>query len=113
MAKISVIVPCYNVEKYLEECLDSIVNQTFTDIEIICINDGSTDSTNRILDIYSNNDSRIKIITQTNKGLSASRNIGIENSNGEYILFIDSDDYLELTAFEEIYNIAKKNSWTY
>ncbi|WP_407415907.1 glycosyltransferase family 2 protein [Methanobrevibacter sp.] len=110
MVKISVIVPCYNVEEYLEECLDSIINQTLEDIEIICIDDGSTDNTPEILKSYANKDNRIKLILQPNSGLSASRNVGLDNSCGEYICFIDSDDYLELTALEETYKIATKKS---
>ena len=108
MVKISVIVPCYNVEKYLSECLESIVNQTLKDIEIICIDDGSTDKTSQILKSYLQKDSRIKLITQKNKGLSASRNIGIEKSKGDYISFIDADDYMELTSLEKSYYISKK-----
>ena len=110
MVKISVIVPCYNVEEYLEECLDSIVNQTFKDIEIICINDGSTDNTLDILNSYAQKDTRIKIISQSNQGLSAARNAGLKSINGEYVTFIDSDDYFELTAFEEIFNIMEEKS---
>ncbi len=110
MVKISVIVPCYNVEKYLKECLDSIVNQTLEDIEIICINDGSTDNTLNIINSYAEKDNRIKIINQTNQGLSKARNVGLENVTGEYTTFIDSDDYFDLTAFEEIYNLAHEKS---
>ena len=108
MVKVSVIVPCYNVEKYLSECLDSIVNQTLKDIEIICIDDGSTDKTNQIINSYLQKDSRIKLISQKNSGLSASRNLGIEKSKGEYISFIDADDYMELTSLEKSYDISKK-----
>ena len=108
MVKVSVILPIYNVEQYLRECLDSVVNQTLKDIEIICINDGSTDNSMSVLNTY--DDERIKVINQTNQGLSAARNVGIENANGEYICFLDSDDYLEITALEEIYGIAEDNS---
>ena len=83
MVKLSVIVPCYNVEKYLSECLDSILNQTFEDIEIICINDGSTDNTQDILDSYLKKDKRIKVISQHNQGLSMARNVGLKNVTGE------------------------------
>ena len=107
MVSVSVIVPVYNVEKYLEECLDSIVNQTLKDIEIICINDGSTDNSLSILENYAKKDDRIKIHNQENGGLSVSRNHGIKLSQGEYIYFIDSDDYLELNALEELYNFSK------
>lgn len=108
--KISVIIPVYNVEKYLVECLDSVINQTFTDIEIICVNDGSTDNSLVILENYANKDSRIKIISQENKGVSCARNTGIAFSNGKYIYFIDSDDYLELDALNKLYNLAEDNS---
>lgn len=110
MVKISVIVPCYNVEDYLEECLDSIINQTFRDIEIICINDGSTDNTLNILNEYAKKDNRIRIISQSNKGLSMARNVALENITGEYVTFIDSDDYIELTTFEELLKITEDKS---
>jgi glycosyltransferase involved in cell wall biosynthesis len=111
MVKISAIVPVYNVEEYLGECLDSLINQTFEDIEIICVNDGSTDSSPEILDEYQNMDSRIRIISQENRGLSGARNTGMEHARGEYIYFIDSDDYLERDALEELYSISQqKNS---
>lgn len=102
MPKISVIVPIYNVEKYLQECLDSIINQTFKDIEIICVNDGSTDSSLEILNKYAEQDQRIKIINQNNQGLSAARNTGIKYANGEYISFIDSDDYIDTSLYETL-----------
>ena len=110
MVKVSVIIPVYNVENYLEECLDSIINQTLKDIEIICINDGSTDSSLEILNDYASKDSRIKVLTQENCGVSVSRNHGIKLAIGEYIYFMDSDDILELTALEELYNISKNNT---
>ncbi len=91
--KISVIIPVYNVEKYLPTCLDSLVNQTFNDIEIICINDGSTDGSLEILHEYAQRDSRMKIISQKNQGVSFSRQVGLNNALGEYIMFCDSDDY--------------------
>ena len=106
MVKISVILPVYNAEEYLEECLDSILNQSFKDIEAICINDGSTDASLAILENYHKRDSRISIITQENKGAGAARNIGLEHATGDYIYFMDSDDYLELTAFEELVELA-------
>ena len=103
--KISVIVPVYNVEKYLSECLDSIVNQTLRAIEIICLNDGSTDNSFSILKEYASKDERIKIIDKENEGQGYARKVGLDNATGEYILFCDSDDYYsELTAFEELYN---------
>ena len=110
MVEISVIVPAYNVENYINECLDSIRNQTFSDIEVICINDGSSDRTLEILNEYESKDSRFRIFTQENKGLSATRNVGLDNAQGKYIYFIDSDDYLELNALETLYNIAEEKS---
>lgn len=110
MPKISVVVPVYNVEKFLERCLNSIVNQTFKDIEIICVNDGSTDNSRKILDKYTNY-SNIKIIDQINAGLSEARNTGLLNAKGEYIAFIDSDDYIDQNFFEVLYNTAfEKNA---
>lgn len=107
MPAISVIVPVYNTQKFLEKCLESIINQTFKDIEIICINDGSTDNSMSILNDYSEIDSRIKIINQKNAGLSCARNTGINNAKGEYIGFVDSDDWIDLDFFEKLYNAAK------
>jgi len=108
MPKISVIIPVYNTEKYLAECLDSVVNQTLQDIEIICVNDGSTDGSLAILEEYAEKDSRIKIIQQKNQGAGEARNKGIKTAQGEYIAFIDSDDFLEEDCFyEKLYNSAK------
>ena len=104
--KISVIIPVYNVEKFLRECLDSVVNQTMRDIEIICINDGSTDGSLDILKEYAKKDDRIIVINQTNGWLSAARNSGLKIAKGEYIQFVDSDDYLELNACETAYKYA-------
>ena len=100
MVTLSVIVPVYNTEKYLRECLDSIINQTFRDIEIICVNDGSTDKSLEILKEYALKDNRIKVITQGNKGQSVARNIGLNNASGKYITFIDSDDYLDFNTYK-------------
>ena len=108
--KVSVVVPVYNVEEYLEECLDSVVNQTLKDIEIICVNDGSTDNSLDILKKYAQNDNRIKIINQKNRGLGATRKVGLDNASGEYITFIDSDDFYELNALELLYNNALSNN---
>ena len=109
MVKVSIILPVYNVEKYLNECLDSIVNQTFKDMEIICINDGSTDHSLAILNSYASRDERIKIISQENAGLGAARNVGLKAAEGDYIFFIDSDDFLYLDAIEELYENAVVN----
>ena len=105
--KVSVIIPVYNVELYLHDCLESIVNQTFKDIEIICINDGSTDQSAQILESYGKKDSRIKILSQANQGPSAARNAGIGIAKGEYLHFMDSDDMLELDALDFLYSKAK------
>ncbi|SHK62944.1 Glycosyltransferase involved in cell wall bisynthesis [Chishuiella changwenlii] len=103
---ISIIVPVYNTEKYLSKCLDSIINQTLKNIEIIIVNDGSKDNSQQIIDEYCSNDIRIKSIVKQNGGLSDARNIGIDHANGEYIAFIDSDDYIDLYMMEELYKIA-------
>ena len=107
--KVSVIIPIYNVEKYLMACLDSIVNQTLKEIEIICVNDGSTDNSLSLLQEYSKSENRIMIINQRNRGLSEARNTGVKFSNGEFIYFIDSDDSLKLNALFELYEYCKKN----
>lgn len=91
--KISVIIPIYNVEDYLEECIDSVLNQSYQDIEILLVNDGSTDKSSDICERYSNKYSNIRFINKTNGGLSDARNAGIKNSTGDYLIFLDSDDY--------------------
>ena len=109
--KISVIIPVYNIEKYLSECLNSIINQTLKDIEIICVNDGSTDNSLAILKEYAFQDSRIKIIDKENEGLGYTRKVGLDSATGEYILFCDSDDkYVADDVFEKLYNEIKKNN---
>lgn len=109
MPKISVIVPVYNVAEYLRECLDSIINQTLKDIEIICINDGSKDNSIEILSEYAKNDSRITVIDKENQGISIARNEGFEAARGEYVAFMDSDDYLlDMDYFERLLNAAEK-----
>ena len=109
MSEISVIIPVYNTEKYLKECLKSVINQTFTDMEIICVNDGSTDSSKEVLEKYKKVDKRIKVIElQENRGLSYARNRGFDSSKGRYIYFLDSDDELERNAMEILYNEAEK-----
>ena len=101
--KISVIIPVYNVEEYLGECLDSVISQTLKEIEIICVDDGSPDNSIKILNRYAEEDERIKIISQKNLGLSGARNSGIKIATGRYIYFLDSDDVLHTrTAFEEM-----------
>lgn len=106
MPKISVIIPVYNVERYIEECLRSVCNQTLKDIEILCINDGSTDNSLEILKSFAQNDNRVIIIDQQNAGVSAARNKGLELSKGEYISFVDSDDYIKPDFLEKLYNKA-------
>jgi len=108
MVKVSVIVPVYNVEKYLGKCLDSLIGQTLKDIEIICINDGSTDNSLSILEKYAKQDSRIKIINQENQGIANTRNKSIKLAQGEYIGFVDSDDWVSCDFFEKLYNAALK-----
>jgi cellulose synthase/poly-beta-1,6-N-acetylglucosamine synthase-like glycosyltransferase len=108
--KVSVIIPVYNTEKYLCQCIDSVVNQTLKDIEIICINDGSTDSSLQILNEYSNKDKRIIVINQNNSGLGAARNSGLKVAKGHYIGFVDSDDWIDLNYYETLYNGAIKNN---
>lgn len=107
--KISVLVPCYNVEKYLEQCIDSITGQTLTDMEIICLNDGSTDRTLEILKGYAGKDSRIVIVDKANSGYGATMNIGLRMAKGKYIAIVESDDYIEPQMFEVMYNEAEKD----
>ena len=106
MKKLSIIIPCYNTEKYINKCLDSVLNSTLKDIEVIIINDGSKDSTLDIIKSYK--DKRIIIIDKENDGVAMARNDGIKKATGEYITFIDSDDYIEPTMYEEMYNKAKE-----
>lgn len=105
--KVSVIIPVYNVEKYLEDCLNNTVEQTLEDIEIICINDGSTDNSLEILRKYENKDQRVKVINKENGGLSSARNAGIREAKGEYILFLDSDDMISKGLCKNAYYLAK------
>lgn len=107
--KISIIVAVYNVQDYVEKCLESLINQTFKDIEIVCVNDGSTDKSLEIIKEYARKDSRIKIITQENKGVAAVRNEGLSHANGEYIQFVDGDDWINFTLCERVYSLAKKH----
>ena len=99
---VSIIIPVYNVEKYLKRCLESVMNQTYKNIEIICINDGSTDRSLKILENYKIQDNRIKVFSQENKGLSETRNRGINLAEGKYIFFIDSDDWIPNSAIENL-----------
>ena len=107
----SIIVPIYNVDKYLKECVDSILAQSFTDYELILVNDGSVDKSPEICDDYAKKDSRIKVIHKANSGSADSRNVGTSNANGEYIIYVDSDDFIISTDFlGDIYNKVQKNS---
>ena len=107
---VSIIVPIYNVEQYLVECLDSLVNQTLRDIEIICVNDGSPDRCADIVRDYMLRDERILLIEQENKGLSGARNAGLKLAKGEYVYFMDSDDWLEHDAMEMCYQAATRDN---
>ena len=106
--KISVIIPVYNVENYLKKCLDSVISQTYRNIEIILIDDGSTDTSGKICDEYAKFDSRIVVIHQENKGIGYVRNVGLDKATGVYIAFIDSDDYVEQNMLLNLYNSLKK-----
>lgn len=109
MPKISVIIPVYNTEKYLTRCLDSVLNQTLTDIEVICVNDCSTDNSLEILNDHALKDNRIKIINfAKNKGAAVARNTAMEHVQGEYIGFVDSDDFIDLNFYENLYNRVKE-----
>ena len=109
MVKVSVVVPIYNAEKYLKQCLDSIQKQTLTDIEVIMIDDGSTDGSAAICRQYTD-DARFSYCHKENEGLAAARADGIERASGEYIGFIDSDDWIESNMYEKMYNAAKTNN---
>lgn len=108
MPKVSIIVPVYNVEKYLEICMDSIINQTLTDIEIICIDDGSTDLSGKILDEYALKDKRVQVIHKENAGYGAAMNDGMKLATGEYIGIVESDDKVDYDMYTELYQTAKK-----
>ena len=111
MPKISIIVPVYNVEKYIDKCLKSLTQQTLQDIEIIIVNDGSLDKSVEIIEKYvKENSTKIKYYEKENGGLSSARNYGLEYATGEYIAFLDSDDYVETNMYEEMYNLAKKEN---
>ena len=109
MPKVSVIIPVYNVEKYLPKCLDSILNQTFNDFEVICVDDGSVDGSPSILSLYAQKDSRIKVITQKNQGASVARNRGLDEAVGEWVCFVDSDDFVHPQMLSIIVAQAEAN----
>lgn len=107
---LSIIVPVYNVEKYIRKCIESILHQTFTDFELLLIDDGSPDNCPQICDEYALIDSRVKVIHQSNKGVSSARNIGLRMAKGRWIGFVDSDDYLECDAYQKLIDGAESNS---
>ena len=107
---ISIIVPVYNVEQYLEKCVDSIVNQTYKNLEIILVDDGATDSSGKLCDKLAKIDNRIKVYHKENGGLSDARNYGVERATGEYIGFVDSDDYIDAEMYEKLYEAIKKEN---
>jgi len=101
--KISIIIPVYNCKKYLGRCIDSVIMQTFNDIEIVCVNDGSTDASSQVLEEYAKRDSRIRIIHQENSGAGCARNAGLDIAQGEYIQFVDGDDYFDIDFVKKLY----------
>ncbi|WP_270568130.1 glycosyltransferase family 2 protein, partial [Clostridium beijerinckii] len=109
MPGVSIIIPVYNVQKYLKKCLESVIRQTMKDIEIIIINDGSIDNSLEICRQYSKNDKRIKLIDKKNEGVSKARNTGILHATGKYICFVDSDDWIESNMIENLYNFVLVN----
>jgi glycosyltransferase involved in cell wall biosynthesis len=111
--KISVIVPVYNMENYLTKCIDSIAAQTHRDLEIILIDDGSTDNSSKICDDYAAKDERIKVIHKQNGGVASARNTGLKACTGEYIAFVDSDDWIEPTMYSELLNVCLKHNCDY
>ena len=110
---ISIIVPIYNSEKYLERCINSILNQTYTNFELILINDGSKDSSLKICRKYASKDNRIVVIDKENEGVSIARNMGIQRAKGELISFVDADDYIEKTFLEDMLNVMSKYNVDY
>jgi glycosyltransferase involved in cell wall biosynthesis len=110
MDKISIIIPVYNVEPYIRKCLDSVINQTHRNLEILLINDGSTDNSEDICEEYAGKDGRIKVFHKENGGVSSARNVGLRNFTGEYVGFIDPDDWAEPEMFEVLYNLIKEKN---
>jgi len=109
MPNISIILPIYNVDSYLRECLDSIINQTLKDIEIICVNDDLKDNSLSIMQEHAEKDSRIKIISKPNSGYGHTMNVGIDAATGKYIGIVEPDDYVQLDMYETLYNLAEKH----
>ena len=110
MPKLSILVPIFNVEKYLDECLNSLAKQTLKDVEVICINDGSTDGSSNILQRYAKKYTNFTVINKKNSGYGDSMNQGLKKATGEYIGIVESDDFIEPNAFEELYKLATKTS---
>ena len=110
MPKISVIVPVYNTEKYIGRCIESILNQSYKELEVIVINDGSSDGSAEIIRKYAENDSRIIFIDNKNYGVSESRNIGIRNAKGEYIQFVDSDDFIDENMLKDTLKLLEEHN---
>lgn len=108
MPQISIIIPIYNTEQYLSDCLDSVINQTIQDIEIICVNDGSTDNSAQIIEEYALKDNRIKVLHKENGGQTSSRRAGLKLATGEYIGFVDSDDWIDSDMYEKMLSIAER-----
>ena len=108
MLAVSVVIPVYNAEKYIEKCIESLVHQTLISTEYIFVNDGSTDESLKVLELYQKKDNRIKIVNQSNQGVSAARNAGLNNATGNYIGFVDADDYLATDMFQKLYEAALK-----
>ena len=108
MDLISILIPVYDVDKYLEECLDSVLNQTYNNVEVLLVDDGSTDNTGKICDDYADKDSRVRVIHKQNEGQAVARNILIEESKGEYLVFVDSDDVVSPKYVENLYKLIKK-----
>lgn len=107
MAKISIIIPVYKVEQYLPECLDSVINQTYKNLEIICVDDGSPDNSGKILDEYASKDNRIKVIHKENGGVSSARNAGLDIATGDWISFVDADDYIASDFYDKLIGSSK------
>ena len=103
---ISIVIPVYNVAAYLPQCLDSLVNQTYRDLEIICVNDGSKDNSLEILQQYASQDSRIRIISRENRGIAASRNEALAQAQGDWVMFVDSDDWVDVQTCQSALDLA-------
>ncbi len=110
-AKVSIIIPCYNIAEHLSKCIESVLAQTYPDFELLLVNDGSTDNTLKIIEAFAEKDMRIKVFTHENKGVSYTRNVGIENAKGEYLMFIDGDDYVKDDYIEKLVASAEEGSW--